>query len=76
MPDRDPIHCLVTRASSAVPRRAGRAWPSGETAADLTEDQMRALEKTPGYAVERLELTGSEEPALFPTPAPKRARRG
>jgi len=41
----------VTRRPGAPPRRAGRTWPQGQTRAELTAEQLAALQADPHYTV-------------------------
>jgi hypothetical protein len=54
----DTAAYTVTRGPSAPPRRAGRAWPVGETVAELTGAQVAAIAADPGYAIAPVSVSG------------------
>lgn len=81
----------VTREPGSVPRRAGRAWPVGVTAAaDLSAEQLDALRQTQGYGLTDIQERhgratrsaegvapgkGGDAQVGAPAPAPRAARR-
>lgn len=61
----------VTRRPGAPPRRAGRVWPVGTTAAALTPDQAARVAADPGYLIEA-PPTPPADPRASPTKPPAR----
>jgi hypothetical protein len=62
----DTAAYTVTRSPSAPPRRAGRAWPVGETVSELSGAQVAAIEADPGYSVapySSMGVASAEKPA-------------
>ena len=71
---------LVSRRPGAPPRRGGRAWPIGQTRAELSPEQVATIAADPRYQIQRDAGDGADGSTVSPAqdgpaPRPKRPRR-